>query len=114
MVLAIQGVGLAGLLFMAFYTYLQLRRETISVRGAAAWLCIWVGLGLVISAPSLFYPVMETLRIPSTADFLFSVGLFVVLAGLFILHSRVTVLHKRLDELVEDDAVENPLRDAED
>lgn len=113
MVLAVQGIGLVGVAAMMFYTYLQQRRGNISVRGFVAWLLIWAGLGVVISYPSLFYPVMETLQIPSTADFIFSVGLFVTLAGLFILHSRVTRVQKRLNKLVEDDAVDNPLRRSE-
>jgi len=113
MVLAVQGVGLVGVAAMMFYTYLQKRRGNISVRGFVAWLLIWVGLGLVISYPSLFYPVMETLQIPSTADFIFSVGLFVSLAGLFILHVRVTRLSTRLNQYVENEAVDNSVIDEE-
>lgn len=113
MVLVVQGVGLAGVCAMLFYAYLQQRRGDISIRGYFAWNIIWVGLGVVIWFPSLFYPVMDRLQVPSTADFIFSVGLFTALAGLLVLHTRVTRLNQRLDELVEDDALENPLRDAE-
>jgi hypothetical protein len=111
MVLALQLAGAVMAVILGFITYLQKRRGNLGNLGFTLWIAAWISLGVVTLRPSLFYPVMDRLGIPSTADFIYSSTIFASLTGLLALHTRLTRLNKRFENLVEDDAVANPLKE---
>ena len=107
MVTGAQLLGTPLILGLLFYTYLQYRRKNISIQALTLWSTIWILITIIFIAPQQFYPLMTSLDIERTSEFVLSIGLILSLIGTFILHIRVSKLTNRMEKLVENIAVKN-------
>ena len=105
MVTGAQLLGTPLIFGLLFYTYLQYRRKNISIQVLTLWSTIWILMTTIFIAPRQFYPLMTSLDIQRTSEFVLSVGLVLSLIGTFILHIRVSKLTNRMERLVENMAV---------
>jgi hypothetical protein len=101
----IQIIGIFFALFLLYYTYLNYKKRTITLREFFAWAVLWIGLMLVTVFPSIVNVFLEGFGINRALDLFVIVAIFILLVVIF--HNYITVhrLEIRIEKFVRSEAL---------
>ena len=104
----IQGLQVIGLFFwigILYLTFLYYKKNAYDGKGFALWSFIWLVMILLVSFPTTFYGIMETLEIKRTVDFLV-IGAFLFFSVLiFYLYVKNKINEQKIEEIVRKVAI---------
>ncbi len=100
MILGVQILGVLFSLFMMYYTFLHYKKKEFTVKESGFWFLVWIAFLIVALFPQLLDPILSTLKIARTLDFLIIVGFMFIIATIIYIYSIVRINQKMIDSIV--------------
>ena len=94
-------------LLAIWYTLNSLKKESMGIRSAVAWLLLWFGIGFFSLFPSLLNSVMRLSQMENRMFFILVLAVFILFALVFNLSSRIDRMQTTLARLVQEMAIMN-------
>lgn len=107
MLLGVQIVGILFGLFMAYLTFLHMKRNEFTSKESVFWILVWAGFIFVTVLPgSLDWVVRDVLSIARTMDFFIIAGFMFLIGITFYNYTLLRKNQKKVEDLVRKIAIE--------
>jgi len=99
-ILGIQILGILFGFFMMYYTFLHHKRKEFTLKEYSFWFVFWAGFVIVTLFPGILDPILVTLNIVRTLDFLIIVGFLFLIFVSFYTYTIVRKNQKKIEKIV--------------
>ena len=111
MFLGIQLIGILFGIFMAYMTYLHLKRNEFNRREFIFWIFLWIVFLVITINPGMFDSIIRGLKIIRVMDLLTIVGFMFLLGLNFHIYSIARKNETKLEKVVREVAIKNWQKD---
>ena len=100
-----QVMQLIGVLFgfsMLYFTFVNYKRDEISLRGYAFWSAAWLAMTVLVLVPTFINDFIRSMGFTGLVQFLTVVGFLSVFALIFYMYKKINKLQKKLEHIVRE------------
>ena len=108
MILGIQILGLLFGAFVLYMTFLNYKRREFTINEFGFWSAVAVALSIIAVFPDVLNPVVQTLNLSRTLDFLIIVGFIFLITAAFYTYLVTRRTQRMMEEVVRNLALERP------